>query len=196
MGTASDGETVEHTASDPGQVRFRKARRSDIPAIAALIAESARALGSADYSAAQIDAALKTAWGVDTQLIDDETYYVAVAEHGPHLVACGGWSHRHTLFGGDAQPDRMARELDPELESARIRAFFVHPAWSRMGLGRRLLEECESDAQARGFRSATLVATLPGQRLYAACGYQSEAPEEFSLGGGQSIAFVSMHKRF
>jgi GNAT superfamily N-acetyltransferase len=133
------------------QVRLRKARRADMPAIEALIAESARALGAADYSAAQIDAALKTAWGVDSQLIDDQTYYVG--EHGQRLVACGGWSHRHTLFGGDAQPDRIARELDPELESARIRAFFVHQAWSRQGLGRRLLARCENDAQRCGFRS-------------------------------------------
>lgn len=187
-------EVREYAASDPRQVRFRKARRSDIPAIEALIAESARALGGADYSAAQIDAALKTAWGVDSQLIDDETYYVG--EHRQRLVACGGWSHRHTLFGGDAQPDRIARELDPALESARIRAFFVHPAWSRLGLGRRLLAQCEDDAERRGFRSARLVATLPGQRLYSACGYQSEAPEEYALGGDQSITFVAMHKLF
>jgi len=187
-------EILEYAASDPGQVRFRKARRADIPAIAALIVESARALGWADYSSTQIDAALTTAWGVDTQLIDDETYYVG--EHGHRILACGGWSFRHTLFGGDAQPDRVARELDPALESARIRAFFVHPAWSRLGLGRRLLALCESAAQSHGFRSARLVATLPGQRLYSACGYSSEAPEEYALGGDQSIAFVSMHKLF
>jgi uncharacterized protein (DUF952 family)/GNAT superfamily N-acetyltransferase len=183
---------LEYAPRDIERVTFRTAHSSDVDAIALLIGESSRTLGGADYSAAQIEAALQTAWGVDSQLIQDQTYYVG--EYGHELVACGGWSYRETLFGGDAQADRQAQELDPTVESARIRAFFVHPVWSRQGLGRKLLELCEGAALTRGFRSTQLVATLPGERLYSAFGYQSQGPSEYPLNAGQSITFVPMRK--
>lgn len=175
-----------------GEPAMRKASAADIPTLRVLIDASARALGRADYTETQISAALETAWGVDTQLIADQTYFVA--EHAGALVACGGWSWRATLFGGDAQPGRIAAPLDPRVDAARIRAFFVHPSWARRGLGRRLLELCERDARARGFSAAELVATLPGVRLYAACGYRSLGAREYDLGAARTIAFVPMRK--
>src|SRR5688572_12943456 len=114
---------------------FRKATLADVPAIERIIAESARVLTRADYSDAQIEAALGTAFGVDTELIRDGTYFVVEAE-GEGIVACGGWSRRKTLFGGDGQQGRESEVLDPERESARIRAFFVRPDWARRGIGR------------------------------------------------------------
>jgi len=173
-------------------VSFRKATLDDVFAIHALIAESARVLSRADYSDAQIEAALQSAWGVDTQLIRDSTYFVA--ECGGKLIACGGWSWRRTLFGGDAQAGRESEALDPSCDAARIRAFFVHPAWARRGLGRALLAHCEENARAHGFRSAELVATLPGERLYRGCGYGSQGAREYSLPGNQTIRFVPMRK--
>ena len=173
-------------------VSFRKATLTDVSTIHALIAKSAWGLSRADYSDAQIEAALQSAWGVDTQLIRDGTYFLA--ECGGQLIACGGWSWRSTLFGGDAQAGRESQALDPSCDAARIRAFFVHPAWARRGLGRAMLAHCEKSARAHGFRSAELVATLPGERLYRASGYVSQGAREYSLPRNQTITFVPMRK--
>jgi GNAT superfamily N-acetyltransferase len=171
---------------------LRKATLDDIPVLEGLIARSARELSRDDYSDAQIEAALGTAWGVDTELIRDETYFVA--EAAGEIVACGGWSRRKTLFGADAHADRKSDVLDAARDSARIRAFFVRPDWARRGIGRALLARCEAEARAHGFRSAELVATLPGQRLYALSGYAGGERVEYPLGTGLTIEFVPMKK--
>ncbi len=171
---------------------IRLATLSDAPTLERLIRESAQKLGRPDYSETQIEAALGTAWGVDSELIKDGTYFVV--ETGGHLVACGGWSYRETLFGGDGQAGRESRNLDPLRDSARIRAFFVHPDWARRGLGRLLLEKCEAEAKTRGFKSFELVATLPGQRLYRNFGYSGEKKTEYPLKNGITIEFIPMKK--
>ena len=171
---------------------LRRAALSDVPAIKRLIALSARGLCGADYTDAQIEAAIGTAWGCDTELIRDGTYFVAEAEG--NLVACGGWGKRWTLFGGDAQPGRVSELLDPAHDAARIRAFFVHPEWTRRGLGKALLARCEAEVRAHGFRSAEFMATLTGVRLYLACGYIAEEPIDFPLRDGQLIRFVPMRR--
>jgi GNAT superfamily N-acetyltransferase len=172
---------------------LRPARTEDIPALAELIALSARglAIGAQDYTAEQVEAALKGAFGVDTGLIADGTYYVA--EHEGRPVACGGWSRRRALFGGDSYHGASAELLDPAVEPARIRAFFIHPDWARRGLGRALLDRCETAARAAGFRTLTLMATRPGVRLYRAAGYVAEAPMVFDL-DGVHIDFTPMSK--
>jgi len=48
-------------APNADAVRLRKAELVDVPAIAALIALSARTLSAADYSASEIEAALQGA---------------------------------------------------------------------------------------------------------------------------------------
>lgn len=108
---------------------LRKATLADIPILEQLIAESARALTSQDYTNAQIEAAIGAAWGVDTELIRDGTYFV-VEDKDADLVGCGGWSRRKTLFGSDKQLGRESEVLDPSRNSARIRAFFVRPDWA------------------------------------------------------------------
>jgi GNAT superfamily N-acetyltransferase len=170
---------------------IRKARLEDRAAIEELIAESARGLSREDYSGPQIEAALATVYGVDTDLILDGTYFVA--EGGGALVGCGGWSRRRTLFGGDRYAARDSSELDPETEPARIRAFFVHPAHARKGIGRAILAACEGAARASGFRSLELMATLPGLKLYRACGYEAVGRVEHEA-GDVSIEFVPMRK--
>ncbi len=164
----------------------------DLPVLDALIANSARELSRQDYSDAQIESAIGTAWGVDTELIRDETYFVA--EAGGEIVACGGWSRRTTLFGADVHAGRESSVLDPSRDSARIRAFFVRPDWVRRGIGRALLDRCEAEARAFGFRSVELVATLPGRRLYAMFGYAGDERVEYPLGAGITIEFVPMRK--
>jgi GNAT superfamily N-acetyltransferase len=172
---------------------LRVATMDDVPVLTWLIAESARELGLQDYSSEQIEAALAGAFGVDSDLIRDGTYFVAEADGD--IVACGGWSRRKTLFGGDAQPGRVSELLDPAVDAAKVRAFFVRPDWARRGIGRALLARCEAEARAAGFRSAELMATLPGERLYRACGYAGEGRVHFPLRDGITIEFVPMRKQ-
>ena len=174
--------------------RLRTATDADAAAIGALIARSIRQLGAADYTRAQIEAALKGAFGLDTSLIRDQTYFVVTAAASGALLACGGWSRRSTLFGSDTRVERDDALLDPQLDAARIRAFFVDPAHARRGLGRLMLEHCEAEAVRSGFSRFELMATLPGQRLYERCGYTPREPLAYPLPGGERITFVPMWK--
>jgi N-acetylglutamate synthase-like GNAT family acetyltransferase len=171
---------------------IRKATLADVDAIEALIATSARALGITDYTPEQIEAALLGAWGVDTEIIRDGTYFVGVEQD--ELILCGGWSRRATSFGGDAYAKRESRLLDPERESARIRAFFVHPRVARRGLASQLLALCEREAKAAGFGGVELVSTLPGEPFYTKHGYVPTGRTSYPLPGGRSIDFVPMHR--
>jgi Acetyltransferases len=150
-------------------VNVRVATMADVPALNALIATSVRELSVGYYSPAQIDAALDGVFGVDTQLIADETYYVIDGAEGP--AAAGGWSGRGTLYGGDQTKGDVDRRLDPATEPARLRAFFVHPTYARRGLARKLYGVCERAAVAGGFRRFELMATMPGEPLYRALGF-------------------------
>jgi GNAT superfamily N-acetyltransferase len=171
---------------------IRKARLEDRAAIEQLIAESARGLSRDDYSEQQIKAAIETIFGVDTDLILDGTYFVA--ESSGTLIGCGGWSKRKTLFGGDRFSKRDSSELDPKTEPAKIRAFFIHPDHARKGIGRAILAACESEARAYGFRSLELMSTLPGLKLYKACGYEGDERVEYEARDGLNIEFVPMRK--
>ena len=170
----------------------RPATAADAAEIRELIARSIRALGAADYSPQQIEGALEGAFGLDSQLIADGTYYVV--ESAGRLLGCGGWSYRRTLFGGDAGAERDAGTLDPGTDAARIRAFFIDPAAARRGIGSALLERCETEARRQGFRRAEMMATLPGVRLYAARGYVPGGKVDYPLAPGLSIEFVPMSK--
>jgi GNAT superfamily N-acetyltransferase len=171
---------------------LRKATLADIPALNALIARSARGLSTADYRPAQVEGALRGAFGVDTQLLADETYYVV--EDGGQIVGCGGWSFRSTLFGGDARAGRDSSTLDPATQAAKIRAFFVDPSNARRGIGSLLLDHCEQQARAHGYARVELMATLPGVKLYAARGYVGSPKVYIDVGSGETIEFIPMHK--
>jgi GNAT superfamily N-acetyltransferase len=172
--------------------QLRAATRADADALKVLIARSARELSKQDYRPEQVEGALQGAFGVDTQLIDDGSYFVV--EFDGRAVGCGGWSRRRTLFGGDAHRERDAGELDPWVDAAKIRAFFVDPDHARRGIGRMLLERCESDARARGFRRLELMGTLPGVRLYEALGYQRGTMVHYPVAEGVNIEFIPMSK--
>jgi GNAT superfamily N-acetyltransferase len=173
--------------------RLRPATLADEERLRTLIARSIRELAAADYSPEQIEAALRGAFGVDTSLIHDGTYFVVVTEE-EQVVACGGWSRRRTLFGSDARAERDESPLDPRFDAARIRAFFVEPAHARRGLGRCILERSESEARAEGFVAFELMATLPGARLYEKFGYRAGKAVDHPLPGGLTIRFVPMTK--
>jgi GNAT superfamily N-acetyltransferase len=165
---------------------------ADLPALGTLIAASARELSRGDYTPEQVEGALRGAFGTDTQLIRDGSYFVIEAEG--RLAGCGGWSRRRTLFGSDARAGRDATELDPAKDAAKIRAFFIHPDFARRGLGTLILERCEQDAMAHGFTRFELMGTLPGVRLYAARGYRAGERIEWPLSDGLAIPFVPMSK--
>ena len=171
---------------------IRKAGLDDRDAIQELIAASARGLSHTEYSDEQIEAAINDVFGVDTSLIADGTYFAA--EHAGKLVACGGWSKRKTLFGGDQFATRDATKLDPRFEPAKIRAFFVHPEWTRKGIARAILSGCEAEARAAGFHSIELMATLPGVKFYLACGYRASEQFEYEMTSGATLPLVPMTK--
>jgi GNAT superfamily N-acetyltransferase len=179
------------------QFYVRLAKHTDIPALRVLIDVSVRVLQRADYSAEQLEAALGSVFGVDTQLIADETYYVVeTSDPGGQriIVACGGWSMRKTLYGSDHGPGRDSELLDPARDAAKIRAFFVHPDWVRRGLATLLLKTCEDAAAARGFRKFEMGATLTGVPMYAARGYGKDEVLEAPLPNGMSLTVVRMSK--
>ena len=169
---------------------LRTATAADVPALDSLIARSGRALSAGFYTPAQAEAITTHVFGVDTQLIADGTYYVI--EHDGRLVACGGWSRRGTLFGGDHTKRGDDPLLDPQSDPARIRAFFGEPSMARRGFGRRLLDACVAAARAAGFRTLELVATLPGEPLYRAGGFAVVERFELTLPGEVRVPVVRM----
>ena len=171
---------------------LRKATLRDRDTLEAHIALSARHLGAEDYTAEQIEGALRGAFGVVTQLILDGTYYVVELEG--EIVGCGGWSRRQTLFGGDSHEERNAAELDPNSDPAKIRAFFVSSEHARKGIGTLILKHCEDEARSFGYRRAELMSTLPGLRFYSRHGYIADDPIQYELGPGLTIEFVPMSK--
>jgi GNAT superfamily N-acetyltransferase len=172
----------------------RLARDEDVPALAELIRVSSRALQAPYYSSAQIEAALGPIFAVDRQLIRDETYFVI--EHNSTIIGCGGWSKRKSLYGGDSERPNEDDMLNPNSDAARIRAFFVHPAWSRRGIGKSILHACEDAIVSAQFLKADLVATLAGEPLYAAFGYSVIERYEIPLTNGLSLPVVRMSKSF
>jgi GNAT superfamily N-acetyltransferase len=174
--------------------RLRLAEPNDVADLQALIARSARGLSVGYYTPVQIEAAVRYVFGVDSQLIADRTYFVI--EDDAHLGACGGWSKRRTLFGGDqakAAPDPL---LDPTREPARIRAFFVDPRMTRRGLGRHLMNACTSAARAAGFTALELVSTLPGEPLYVASGFSVIERFDLVLPGNILLPVTKMRLAF
>ena len=171
---------------------LRLATLDDVPAIRALIDASVRTLSASHYSKEQIASSLRWVFGADTQLIIDGTYYVMDADGA--LVAAGGWSRRATLYGGDQLKTGVDPLLDPDREAARIRAFFVHPAWARRGLARRIYEACAAAALSAGFTQLELVSTLPGEPLYRALGFSPVEELVHEMPDGVGLPVVRMRK--
>src|SRR5258707_8132276 len=179
--------------------RIRPALLADLRVLRALIDASVRRLQAQDYTPAQMEGALTTVFGVDTELIADGTYLVVEycptqSKAAPVIIACGGWSKRKTLYGADQWTDRHDELLDPRSDAAKIRAFFVHPDWARRGIGTLLLETCENAAKTAGFSRFEMGSTLTGVPLYKLRGYHVIKPIEVPLPNGESLPVVRMAK--
>jgi len=183
----------------PPAFAIRPALVTDIPVLRELIDASVRRLQSGDYSPAQINSALRTVFGVDSQLVGDGTYLVVESvssdsnDH-PVIVACGGWSKHKTLYGGDSWRDRQDDLLDPATDAAKIRAFFIHPDWARRGIGTLLLDACESAASAAGFTRFEMGATLTGAKLFEQRGYVAVERLNVPLEGEIALPIIYMVK--
>ena len=175
-------------------VHIRLATIDDIPALRQLIDDSVRGLSVTHYSARQIESALQDIFGVDTQLILDETYFVA--ELDGQIVGAGGWSKRTTLFGGDgAKSGCVDSLLDPARQPARIRAFYIHPQWSRRGIGSMILDACEQAARIGGFKTVELASTLPGVPFYLSRGYEKADAIPIPMESGETLITYRMTRR-
>jgi GNAT superfamily N-acetyltransferase len=178
---------------------LRLATDDDVPALHALIEASIRGLQAGDYTPAQIEGALGTVLGLDTQLIKDQTYYVAESLDEDTrlrntLAGCGGWSKRKTLFGADRGPGREPELLDPAAHAAKVRAIFVHPDFARRGLGSLILAHVEAAAAAEGFRRYEMGSTLTGVPLYRLKGYVEVERIAVPLWNGEALPVVKMVK--
>jgi GNAT superfamily N-acetyltransferase len=189
-------------------IHLRLAVPEDVPVLRELIDASVRGLQTQDYTPAQIEGALKTVFGVDSQLIADGTYIVAQAEpaaveragakNAPSewiIVGCGGWSKRKTLYGSDHWTGREDALLDPLCDAAKIRAFFIHPDWARRGVGSMILQACENAASSAGFTRYEMGATLTGAKLFGAKGYVAVKPISIPLVNGESLPVIHMEKQ-
>jgi GNAT superfamily N-acetyltransferase len=178
------------------KLSLRLATNADVPALHQLIELSVRTLQRNDYTPEQIEGALGTVLGLDTQLVADGTYFIAEARAACAriLAGCGGWSKRKTLFGSDHAQVREPELLNPATDAAKIRAFFIHPDFARRGIGTTILEACESAARSAGFGRFEMGATLTGVPLYLARGYHILDRIEVPLGNGLALAVVRMSK--
>jgi len=169
----------------------RLARHDDLDALRDLMNMAISELQKPYLDERQI-ASSRVIMGLDTQLIDDGTYFVVEADG--KLAGCGGWSRRATLYGGDLSPGRSAALLDPANDAARVRAMYTHPHHTRQGVGRLILSLCEQAARSAGFKKVELMATLAGEPLYRASGYQC-CEQIMDDRGGAAVPLVRMTKQ-
>jgi GNAT superfamily N-acetyltransferase len=71
---------------------------------------------------------------------------------------------------------------------------YTHPDHARRGVGRLILARCEDAARAEGFCNAELMATLAGEPLYRACGYEPLEHLTVTPPGGVAVPLVRMGK--
>jgi GNAT superfamily N-acetyltransferase len=172
---------------------WRLAEPADVAAINALTARSIRVLHTGSYDDDVIEEAVSHAYGVDWQLVRDRTYFVAQIDGA--IAGAGGWSYRQTIAGAHGPNGPAGAELDPERDAARIRAFYVEPAFVRRGVGALLLSLSERAAREGGFTRAELTSTLPAIPFYAALGYARVRPFEMQLPNGATLQLELMEKR-
>jgi GNAT superfamily N-acetyltransferase len=179
------------TNSERSPLSIRLATTDDLTDLSALMKLSINQLQAGFLTPEQVKASHEI-MGLDTQLILDGTYFLV--ESGDQIAGCGGWSRRATLFGGDQTPGRNAAVLDPAVDAARIRAMYTHPDFARRGVGSLVIRTCEAAAAEEGFKRAEMAATLSGEPLYLAMGYEVLEPFEGQTSRGVAVPLKRMGK--
>ncbi len=177
--------------TNPSDFTHRVATKDDIPELTSIMHASIGKLQDSFLTPEQVQASYEL-MGMDTQLIEDGTYYAILA--GDEIVGCGGWSRRETLYGANHTKGRNPRLLDPETEAARIRAMYTDPNWARRGIGRMIMDLCEGKARDEGFKTCQLMATLSGEPLYKVCGYKPVVYEDVPTSLGVTVPLIKMEK--
>ena len=173
------------------KLAHRLADAADLPVLTALMNEAIAGLLPQFLPPEEV-AASYAIMGLDTQLVEDGTYFVVEIEDA--IAGCGGWSRRATLFGGNHTDGRDARLLDPKTEPARVRAMYTAPRFTRRGVGSKVLELCEAAARAEGFTRVELAATMGGKPLYEARGYRPIEQLMVATPGGVKVPILRMGK--
>src|SRR5258708_27860028 len=96
-----------------GSFLIREATASDVPELRRLIEQSVRRLQKNDYTPEQIEGALGHALGLDTQLIEDGTYFVAEVAGPTGVVGCRGGGEPAAPIWGGHPPARRKENLHP-----------------------------------------------------------------------------------
>ena len=174
------------------KLTHRLAQMDDLPALRALMTRAIEQLQTGFLTPEQV-AASHQVMGLDTQLVQDQTYFLIESEGA--LVGCGGWSFRATLFGGDNSiVPREPLPLDPATDAAKIRAMYVDPDHARRGIGKLIMDLCENAARTAGFGKAEMMATMAGVPLYKVCGYAEIEPVEAKTREGVIVPLIRMGK--
>ncbi len=174
------------------EIKIRNAQICDIAALENIIKSSVHGLQANEYSQSQRDAAIGTVFGIDRNLINDQTYFILEIDN--EIAGCGGWSFRKAMFGADTLTSQEPQKLDPNIDAARIRAFFISPNFARMGLGKLILEHCEAAAKNAGFKKAEFGSTLTGIPFYRKYGYKDIKHIETPLPNGENLGILLMGK--
>jgi putative acetyltransferase len=135
------------------QLSLRPATAADVPALARLYADTARALGPACYSAAQV--AAWCSFGQDTPafrayVLDADTW-LAIDAAGEPVGFCG--------VGGEGG-------------AAEVHSLYVHHARVRRGLGSHLLGDALLRARGRGVRHFAAWVTPFSRPVFERAGFR------------------------
>jgi GNAT superfamily N-acetyltransferase len=148
----------------------------DLSAVRYVHVSAMRKLGAGRYSPAELDAFQAHVYStryVDLLLGD----VLLTGWLGGELVATSGWA--------------LPLERD---DAARIRAVFVQPLFTGLGIGQRMLEEAEARARKSGFSEFAVRATLNAMGFFEAAGYEVTSHGSRMLQGAVSIPVAFMRK--
>lgn len=163
--------TYQKAILDLPAIGLRRATMADRPALEEMKERSMSALLDPLMTREQ-SREMRQLTPFDPALIEDGTYYVA--DVNGWIAASGGWSRRAALFSADLPGSNEPQFLDPQCDSAGIRAMYTHPDFARKGLGSLVLATALAAARLAGFRRAQLLATVAGERLYRTAGWKTD----------------------
>ena len=135
------------------EINIRQATVTDAEAIANILITSVRTLGSADYTAEQIEIIINLHNAESySEEIETENVMILVAETETKIIG----------FGSIAENGRTIGDL------------YVLPNYTRQGIGTLLLLALEKIALQKGVSKLWVMASLTARSFYSSCGFQYE----------------------